>query len=201
MVILGEGDMVYNMASPSACPGRHLIHLSFFVESSSPAFKMSFALATVMLLAVASVTAAPASPITLESRQLRAFEAAQVAPWDAGAVNLYPIHSSCNITQKRLIQAGLNDTMMLASHAMAHIDRWGTNSEIYRKYFGDRPTFEAVGAYDIIVNGDKSGVLFRCDDPDDNCKLPGTFIHGDAERSILTRNRMGWPLARRECHW
>ena len=30
-------------------------------------------------------------------------------------------------------------------------------------------TAEPAGWYDRLVNGDKAGVLFRCDDPDQNC--------------------------------
>lgn len=85
----------------------------------------------------------------------------------------FPIHSSCNATQRRQIEAGLNEAVELARHAKAHILRWGNESEIYRKYFGNRPTMEAVGAYDVIVNGDKANVLFRCDNPDGNCALEG----------------------------
>ncbi|PTU24184.1 hypothetical protein P175DRAFT_0537813, partial [Aspergillus ochraceoroseus IBT 24754] len=47
-------------------------------------------------------------------------------------------------------------------------------SAIYRKYFRDRPSITAIGAYDIILHGNKNNVLFRCDNPDGNCALEGT---------------------------
>ncbi|GIC90936.1 major allergen Asp F2 [Aspergillus udagawae] len=131
--------------------------------------------------------------------------------WDAGAVTSYPIHSSCNATQRRQIEAGLDEAIELARHAKAHILRWGNESEIYRKYFSNRPTMEAIGAYDVIVNGDKADVLFRCDNPDGNCALEGWGGHWRGEnathetvicdrsyttrRSLLTMCSQGYTVA------
>ncbi|RHZ50825.1 hypothetical protein CDV55_100602 [Aspergillus turcosus] len=104
-----------------------------------------------------------------------------LSPWNAGAVTSYPIHSSCNATQRRQIEAGLDEAITLAQHAKAHILRWGNESEIYRKYFGNRPTMEAIGGYDVVINGDKGKVLFRCDNPDGNCALEGWGGHWRGE--------------------
>ncbi|GAM43962.1 Asp F2 homolog [Talaromyces pinophilus] len=106
------------------------------------------------------VAALPTSPASIEARA-NPHEPIFFS-WDAGAVISYPIHSSCNATQRRQIEAGLNEAIELAWHAKSHVLRWGNESEIYRKYFGNRPTMEAIGAYDVIVNGDKANVLFRC---------------------------------------
>ncbi|EAW10414.1 major allergen Asp F2 [Aspergillus clavatus NRRL 1] len=92
-----------------------------------------------------------------------------LSPWNAGATTSFAIHSSCNATQRRQIEAGLNEAVALADHAKAHLLRWGNSSDIYRKYFGDRPSMEAIGAYDVIISGDKRDMLFRCDNPDGNC--------------------------------
>jgi len=62
---------------------------------------------------------------------------------------------------------------LLAEHARDHILRFGFSSDYYVKYFGNANTAEPAGWFDKIVNGDKTGVLFRCDDPDDNCRLAG----------------------------
>lgn len=98
------------------------------------------------------------------------------SPWDAGATTHYPIHPSCNATQRLQLETGLNETIALAKHAKAHILRWGNESSIYRKYFGDRPSFEPVGAYEVVSSADKGGVLFRCDNPDGKCGNAGSFI-------------------------
>ncbi|RHZ65157.1 major allergen Asp F2 [Aspergillus thermomutatus] len=103
--------------------------------------------------------------------------------WNAGAVTSYPIHSSCNTTQRRQIEAGLDEAIALAEHAKAHILRWGNESDIYRKYFGGRPSMEAIGAYDVVLNGDKGNVLFRCDNPDGNCALEGWGGHWRGENA------------------
>ncbi|KAL3440736.1 putative peptidase domain-containing protein, partial [Aspergillus insuetus] len=85
----------------------------------------------------------------------------------------FPIHHSCNATEQRQLATALQETVDLVSHAKTHILRWGNESAIYRKYFGDRPSITAIGAYDIIINGNSDNVLFRCDNPDGNCQLDG----------------------------
>jgi hypothetical protein len=90
-------------------------------------------------------------------------------------VNNYPIHSSCNATERTQLTRALGETMKLAQHAKEHILRWGNSSEIYRKYFGNATTGEPVGWYEKAVNGDKAGIIFRCDDPDGNCHQEGTL--------------------------
>lgn len=132
------------------------------------------------------VAALPTSPSSISERA--APHVPVLMPWNTGAVTSFPIHSSCNATQRRQIEAGLEETIALAKHAKEHILRWGNESDIYRKYFGNRPTMEAVGAFDVVVNGDKANVLFRCDDPDDNCKLPGIFPFPSNLVSIIDRS-------------
>lgn len=122
---------------------------------------------TIVLYIAATAIAAP-----LEGRQSAPFQQ-QMSAWDAGAVTSYPIHSSCNATQRAQIAAGLNETILLAEHAKEHILRWGNSSELYQKYFGQLPPYEAIGAFDQVVNGDKGAVLFRCDNPDGNCANAG----------------------------
>jgi hypothetical protein len=123
-------------------------------------------------------------------------------PWNAGGVTQFPIHSSCNATQRRQIELGLAEAVDLAAHARDHILRWRNESEIYRKYFGNGPSVEAIGAFEVVVNGDKNDVLFRCDNPDGNCDLEGKssrhlmFI-GRAYYLTLSV-RLRWTLARRK---
>jgi len=141
----------------------------FFSKHATSKDKMMVLLKALLLSAVTSVLAAPTK---LEARQA---SNSAIEAWDAGAVSQYPIHESCNATQAHQIALGLNETILLAQHAKEHVLRFSNNSEIYRRYFGDRPPYEVIGAYDIIVSGDKEGVLFRCDNPDGNCDLPGKF--------------------------
>ncbi|KPI39708.1 Major allergen Asp f 2 [Cyphellophora attinorum] len=127
-----------------------------------------------LVLAATAALAAPAA--YLDTRQ--AYEAGdEQAPWNAGAVTEYTIHESCNATQASQIADGLREAVELAEHAKAHILRWGNESEIYRKYFGNDPPYTAIGSFDIIGNGDKAGVIFRCDNPDGNCEQEGWAGH------------------------
>lgn len=167
-------------------------------------FTMSSLLIKTILASLASqAVAAPSFLNLLTVRQETSnSNSTVVEPWDAGAVTQYPIHSSCNATQAHQIALGLNETIELAEQAKQHVLRWSNNSEIYRKYFGDLPPFEVIGAYDIIVNGDKGEVLFRCDNPDGNCDLQGelefTFCVFSTDLDSL--HRMGWSLERLQCN-
>ncbi|KAL4764222.1 major allergen Asp F2 [Aspergillus foveolatus] len=95
----------------------------------------------------------------------------------------FPIHHSCNATEQRQLATALQETVTLTEHAKDHILRWGNESAIYRKYFGDRPSLTAIGAYDIIINGNPDNVLFRCDNPDGNCALEGWGGHWRGENA------------------
>lgn len=124
-----------------------------------------FTLAAVLVGALA-VSAAP----TPEQKRQAPFASAQL-PWNAGEVTEFRIHNSCNASQEYQLRQGLNEAIELAQHAKDHINRWGNESSIYRKYFGNAPTAEAIGALDVVVNGNKASSIFRCDDPDGNCAL------------------------------
>lgn len=147
----------------------HPIRSSLELLSLS-AFNMFKAL---LITAAATALAAPTS-VQLETRQQPGapFQQ-QLTGWNEGAVSNFPIHSSCNSTQRAQIAAGLNETILLAEHAKEHVLRWGNSSELYQKYFGELPPFQVIGAFDLVVSGDKGGVLFRCDDPDNNCHQDG----------------------------
>lgn len=129
-------------------------------------------LSALVLSALTAVSAAPTSPV--EGRQA-AFEITEQQPWNAGAVTEFRIHPSCNASQAHQLRQGLNDAIELAQHAKDHVNRWGSSSEFYRKYFGNAPTPEVIGAFDTIVNGNKANALFRCDDPDGNCQNMPTW--------------------------
>jgi hypothetical protein len=116
-----------------------------------------------------------AIPVSGTNEFIPSYETKPV-PWNAGAVTQFPIHSSCNATQRRQIEMGLSETVLIAAHARDHILRWRNESEIYRRYFGDSPSMEALGAYDVVIDGNKSNALFRCDNPDGNCNIEGMFV-------------------------
>ncbi|CAN8104526.1 unnamed protein product [Discula destructiva] len=106
---------------------------------------------------------------------------AEAYEWTQGALQEYPIHSSCNATEARLIRQGLDETVELATHARDHISIFGNSSYFYRKWFGNAPSGEPIGWFEKLIHGDKTGLLFRCDDPDDNCRLDGWGGHWRGE--------------------
>jgi hypothetical protein len=130
---------------------------------------------SLVLLGAAAVSASPLA--AREASTVTVTAAASAVPtstaWDAGAVHDYPIHASCNATQYQYIRNGLDETIAICRQARDHILRWGNSSEIYQKYFGNAPTGEPIGWFTKIVDGDKSDVLFRCDNIDGNCGQKG----------------------------
>ncbi|KAH6691550.1 putative peptidase family-domain-containing protein [Plectosphaerella plurivora] len=89
--------------------------------------------------------------------------------WAEGWKADFPIHPSCNATLRNQLEAGLQETIQLAAHARDHLLRWGSESELARKYFGNASVAGPIGWYSRIVSSDKGAMLFRCDDPDRNC--------------------------------
>ncbi|RMZ82563.1 hypothetical protein DV738_g1470, partial [Chaetothyriales sp. CBS 135597] len=132
---------------------------------------MSILLKTLLLTAVSGVLAAPTaiSPRT------------DYANTDGGVGSPFPLHKSCNTTQAHLLAKGLNETIELVTVARDHVLKYANKSELYRKFFGNRPPYEVIGAYELVINGDKSDVLFRCDNPDGNCVFPDWGGHWRGE--------------------
>jgi hypothetical protein len=155
---------------------------------------------SLVLLGAAVVTASPLAAREATTVTVTAPAEAAATAWDSGAVPQFPIHASCNATQHQYIRNGLEETLTISRQARDHILRWGNSSAIYQKYFGNAPTGEPIGWFTKIVDGDKAGVLFRCDDPDQNCATQSSkciveIVLLSASNSI---DRLGWPLARRQ---
>ncbi|OAL24465.1 hypothetical protein AYO20_10623 [Fonsecaea nubica] len=137
---------------------------------------MSLVFKALFVSAIAGVLAAPTQLVARQEAP-----PSEIKAWDAGAVSEFQIHESCNVTQATQIAAGLDETILLVEHAKEHVLRFGNTSDIYRRYFGDRPPHEVIGAYEIIIHGDKKRVLFRCDNPDGNCDIPTYAGHWRGE--------------------
>lgn len=94
-----------------------------------------------------------------------------IAPfhWAAGGSNQYHVDASCNATQRRLIGEGLAEAATLVKHARAHIRRFG-NDTVFTEYFGVKAdSNQVLGAYDRLIEGDKTGINFTCEDVADLC--------------------------------
>jgi len=125
--------------------------------------------------AALAVTAA-ASPV-IKNRQVTTVtvsgSTATSYPQPASEIQGFPIHQSCNGTEKRQLEKALSDTIKIAQQATQHIYAHGNDSALYTKYFGQAPTAEVIGWYEKLIHGDHEGVLFRCDDIDGNCHQEG----------------------------
>jgi hypothetical protein len=139
---------------------------------------MAAKFSSLLLLGASAVLATPLVARQSGASPTSASASPSATPWtwNAGAVDEFPIHESCNSTQHAYIKNGLEETLLICRQARDHILRWGNSSEIYQKYFGDAPTGEPLGWFAKIVDGDKDGVLFRCDNPDGNCAQKGMYI-------------------------
>lgn len=127
------------------------------------------------LLLLSSASASPLSPRDATTTVLPQPEStetsAPVYDWSAGWKPSYTIHQSCNNTLRTQLEDALDETIQLATHARDHILRFGRSSEFVQKYFGaNASTAGPIGWYDRVAAADKTGVIFRCDDPDRNCE-------------------------------
>ncbi|KAI9883269.1 MAG: hypothetical protein M1823_004967 [Watsoniomyces obsoletus] len=84
----------------------------------------------------------------------------------------YTIHESCNATETRQLRHALAEMIDLAENAKQHVVRYGRRSPHYQKYFGNHPTGEVIGWLERAVYGHPTRALFRCDNPDGNCRMP-----------------------------
>ncbi|KAF4466932.1 major allergen Asp f 2 [Fusarium albosuccineum] len=133
---------------------------------------MMFKSTTAALLLFGAAIASPIIPREEATKTQDAPQSTQtsdVYDWAEGWKKEYPIHQSCNSTLRRQLSVGLQEAQQLAQHAKDHILRYGHESEFVQKYFGNGTTATPIGWYDRIINADKTGMLFRCDDPDKNC--------------------------------
>ncbi|KAJ4351938.1 Prenylated Rab acceptor protein 1 [Didymosphaeria variabile] len=147
---------------------------------------MAIIRSTILLFAasaVASPALLPRQASTVTVTQTASAASPTSSAWNSGAVDNFPIHSSCNATEAAQIKKGLGETLTIVRHARDHILRWGNSSEIYQKYFGNASTGEPIGWYTKIADGDKAGVLFRCDNPDGNCEQEGWAGHWRGENA------------------
>lgn len=154
---------------------------------------------------IALVHAAPQAIATPSASAASGQATAVPHAWDHGATDEFPIHASCNATETRMLRKALAEAVELAEHATRHVLRWGNSSAHYQKYFGNAPTGEVIGWLQKIVRGDRSRTLFRCDNPDGNCALPGNGSPiqnpmDSIKASMLTTPRLGRALARSERH-
>lgn len=87
-------------------------------------------------------------------------------------------HNSCNITNQRMINGALSDTLEVSSFARDRLLANGTSDEIYKRWFGDAPLFTVAGVIENTIQGVKDDLLFRCDDPQGGCAANPTSWWG-----------------------
>lgn len=138
-------------------------------------------------LLVSSVFALPANIREADQSITTSSSAAKETPyqWDWNWNTEFTIHSSCNDTQYNQISAGLSEAKVISGQARDHTLRWGNESEIYQRYFGNASTAEVIGWFDLVVNGKNDQYLFRCDDIDGNCGLDGWAGHWRGENGTF----------------
>lgn len=164
---------------------------------------MRYHLLSIMCLLQAGTYALPTSTTTTTTA---AATSESTSTWDftSGAITKFPIHASCNATLRRQLERALDETVTLASHARAHILRWGGASPFVQKYFGNgSATATPLGWYTRVAEADRGYMTFRCDDPDRNCAtqegMSSVCSRVSRERGKLTWGhltvRMGGTLA------
>ncbi|KAF7932146.1 uncharacterized protein EAE97_009167 [Botrytis byssoidea] len=134
--------------------------LSFLIVSINTFGALAYPLTT----ANAAVFPDPVSELVVSSGQAPKYN------WQGDYVSHFTIHPSCNATERHELSEGLRQAIEMAEHAKNHILVHGNKSEIFQKYFGKGPTATPMGWFDKIASGNRAGIIFRCDDPDQNCE-------------------------------
>ena len=147
------------------------LHSSFVIASARPkSYKMVSTTLSFLLLAAQPLLASPLNIRQASTTEAQSAPAPESTAWiEATGVPTFPIHESCNATERRQLERALDETVKLVQHAQKHLLHWGNKSEIVQKYFGDGSTAEAVGWYTRVIGADRGAMTFRCDDPDGNC--------------------------------
>ncbi|KAL0572651.1 Prenylated Rab acceptor protein 1 [Marasmius crinis-equi] len=137
---------------------------------------MLFSSATSALLALLTcgyiVDARPTTDNHLISRELN------------NTISAITIHESCNSTERSLLTKALQDTYAVAGAARDYVVEHGAD-DVYKRYFGNAPTFTVIGAFEHLLSGNKTGVLLRCDDIDQNCHQDGWNGHWRGTNATL----------------
>ncbi|VVT51196.1 uncharacterized protein SAPINGB_P003016 [Magnusiomyces paraingens] len=134
-----------------------------------------------------SSASASASASTSSASSAVASTAVSSYNWNDGFTPTISIRSSCNATNSNILSRALSDTIDVAQHARLHLLRYGNSSDIFPRYFGNASAAaEPLGWYDFLANGDKSGLVLRCDDVDDRCNdtTTGIYTYRDNESVI-----------------
>ncbi len=200
-------------------PRSPLLLISFPMHPKASPLTLLASLLSNALLSLASPVAAPAAEHLVARNYASSGSATSCPPkptghdWARGAVTEFPLHESCNSTERAILQRAFGDGVKLALHAKEHILRYGNSSGFYQRYFGKAATAEPIGWYERIAHGDRAGLIFRCDDPDRNCRLnpsksPSSLFHPSCSSSpslysvlelttwTIPHDSMGRPLAR-----
>ncbi|KAF2436935.1 zincin [Tothia fuscella] len=159
---------------------------------------MKFLVTPSLLLSLA--VASPLQPrqaVKLEARAHTvpiASESASSHKWPEVSASSFPIHESCNASQTIALEKGLADTIKLAHSAQAHLLRWGSNSPQVQAYFGNGTTATPIGWYQRVIAATRGDMLFRCDDPDQNCATQSGWA-GHWRGSNATQETVICPLS------
>ncbi|KAF3989506.1 hypothetical protein FT663_01750 [Candidozyma haemuli var. vulneris] len=124
-----------------------------------------------ILSIAAAVSAAPTGFLWQESTNVSTIKVQTT--WTDTWKTSFDIHDSCSPVEANQLRQAFEETERLAHHAKLHTLRNGNSSEFYRKYFGNAPIGEVVGNFEGVISANTTGILFRCDDPDENCHQDG----------------------------
>lgn len=136
-----------------------------------PTLMMSFKYLPIFLLATCQLQASPLNvrEVVVTVTKTASSSSTTAVAWNEEGVQDFPIHESCNSTERAQLERALGETIKIAQHAKEHLLRWGNQSSIVQKYFGNASTAEPIGWFSRVVGADRASMTFRCDDPDGNC--------------------------------
>lgn len=141
-------------------------------------------LSSILLLALSYKTIA--SPISFQSVSLKATNVSNSEPvsgvtdsyLDTWYDFTYPTIENCNATKVKMINKYYQDFLEFSSVARSHLINEGID-ETFIHWFGEKGNpLVVLGVIDNLVEGNKDGILYRCDDIDGYCATHQTSWPG-----------------------
>lgn len=143
--------------------------------------KLTSAIAFGLTASLASAAAVPVYNNNATSEAIISFPEGDIVGW--ANPTLPEIHQTCNETNARMLNAVFADSLEATAYAKNRLLDYGVEDVFYERWFGNGSAFSVMGVLDQLMESNKSGVIFRCDDADGLCAANPNYYAGHHRES------------------
>ncbi|SCU79714.1 LANO_0A07272g1_1 [Lachancea nothofagi CBS 11611] len=138
---------------------------------------VSTALLVITILVISMVFGITADRKTNQASTTRPKQAnVEAVEWDSPQLpTFYP---TCNGSDLEALQEAFQETLNVTAHARSRIMAYGSNDQIYQRWFGDGSIYTVLGTLEAVAEIPKEDALFRCDDIDGLCAANPNYYAG-----------------------